>query len=120
MDNVERAESYYRSFAGKDVAGITSLLDPDVVLVNPLAEVKGREAVVTAAKRLMETLQAIDVVARFSSGDDVMLVYDMRFAPPMSGLRAAAWMRFTGERISRIELLFDPRAFIAASPAGNR
>ena len=43
--NVASAEAYYKAMSDKDLAGMARRLHPDVLLVTPMEELRGKEAV---------------------------------------------------------------------------
>jgi hypothetical protein len=80
-------------------------------LFGPLAEMRGKEPVVAAATNLSQILSNIEIRARFTAGNQIMLAYDFMFPEPIGKLRAAVLMEFTYHLISKIELFYDGRAF---------
>ncbi len=109
--NLAVAEAYYKAFVDKDIPGIARRLHPEVSFVAPMGESHGRDAVVEAAKRLVPILKGVTIRARFASGDQVVLVYDMTFEEPLSRCRTAAWMTVADGLIARSELFYDARPF---------
>jgi hypothetical protein len=105
------AESYYSALLAKDFNRMTNYLHENVHFIGPLAEMHGREAVVSAAKNLSQILQAIHIRSRFVANNQIMLVYDFMFSTLALKLRAAVLMEFTGQFISKIELFYDGRPF---------
>jgi SnoaL-like protein len=110
-DNIASAEAYYRAFNDKDLAGIARRLHPDVQFVAPFGESSGRATVLEAAKRLLGILKSIEIRARFGSGDQVMLAYDLVYGEPAQVCHAAVLMNFQDGLIARIELFYDARPF---------
>jgi len=109
--NLAIAESYYVSMLAKNFDKMASYLNDNVNFIGPLAEMQGKEAVVAAAKNFGEILQDIQIRSRFASGNQIMFAYDMIIPAPIGEFRAAVLMEFTDEKISKIELFFDARAF---------
>ena len=109
--NVASAEAYYKAMNDKDVSGMARHLHPDIRLVTPMEELTGKDAVLEAARRLLNFIQSIEVRAKFGSEDQAMLTYDMKFAEPVGVCRAAALMTFKDGLIVRNELFFDARPF---------
>ena len=109
--NISIALAYYEAFENKDIQTIAKLLHPDVHFVAPMGEQKGREAVVEAAKRLLPLLKSVEVRAKFSSGDQVALVYDMNLTGPVSHCPTAVLMTIREGMIVRTELYYDARPF---------
>ena len=110
-NNIASAEDYYNGFNDKDVARISGHLHPEVQFVAPMGELKGREAVVEAAKRLLGIMKGIKIRSKFGLDDQVMLVYDIRYGEPIGICRTAVLMNFKDGLIARIELFYDARPF---------
>jgi ketosteroid isomerase-like protein len=110
-ENVASAVAYYKAMADKDVPGMARHLHPEVRLVTPMEELTGKEAVLEAAKRLLNFIKSIKVHAKFGSEDQAMLTYDMDFGEPIGVCRAAALMTFKDGLIVRNELFFDASPF---------
>jgi hypothetical protein len=110
-DYIAIVESYYDAMLKKDFSTMARYLHPDVIFIGPLAEMTGKEPVVEAAKGLRNLLYNIDIRARFSASNQVMLAYDFMFPAPIGKLRASVLMNFQDNLISRIELFYDGRPF---------
>ena len=65
------------------------------ILSDPLAEMRGKDGVVTAAKHFPGILQDIQIRSRLSSGNQIMFAYDMVAPAPIGTFRAAVLMEFT-------------------------
>lgn len=110
-NNLKFAENYYKAMLAKDFDEMASYLHNDVHFIGPLAEMHGKEAVVSAAKNFGGILQDIQIRSRFSSGNQIMFAYDMIVRPPIGKFRAAVLMEFTDRLISKIELFYDASPF---------
>lgn len=110
-DNLNFAESYYNAMLAKDFDKMESYLHDNVHFIGPLAEMHGKEQIVTAAKNFGGILQNIQIRSRFSSGNQIMFAYDMVVPAPIGKFRAAVLMEFTDRLISKIELFYDASAF---------
>ena len=109
--NLIVAQTYYGQMLRKDFDAMGACLHPNVHFIGPLAEMFGREAVVSAAKNLSQILEGIKIRSKFSSHDQIMFAYDFMFPEPIGKLRAAVLMEFTNHLISKIELFYDARPF---------
>lgn len=49
--NVEVAESYYLSMGERNISQVAQYLHPDVEFIGPLAQMRGKQAVIEAADR---------------------------------------------------------------------
>lgn len=105
------AESYYKAMVSKDFATMATYLHPQVVLLGPLGKLNGQEAVAMAAKNFGNLLQDIHIHHRFSSKEEIMLVYDMVVAEPIGTFKAAVRMEFKENLISTIDLFYDATPF---------
>lgn len=111
-NNLKIAENYYDTMLKKDFDTMASYLHKDVHLISPLAEIRGKEEVVLAAKNLSQLLQEIQIRSKFASNNQIMLAYDFIFPDPIGFLRAAVLMEFNNELIFKIELFYDGRPFV--------
>lgn len=110
-DNLNLAENYYNAMLAKDFDKMANYLHNNVQFIGPLAEMQGKDAVVTAAKNFGGILQDIQIRSRFAAGDQIMLAYDMVVPAPIGKFRAAVLMEFTDRLISKIELFYDASPF---------
>ncbi len=111
QSNAASAEAYYKAMSDKDLPAMARQLHPDVRLVTPMEDLSGRDAVLEAAKKLLGFIRSVEVLARFDSGNQAMLVYNMHFAEPAGLCRTAALMTFQDGLILRNELFFDASPF---------
>lgn len=79
----------------KDFDTMASYLHNNVHFIGPLAEMRGKDGVVTAAKHFPGILQDIQIRSRLSSGNQIMFAYDMVTPAPIGTFRAAVLMEFT-------------------------
>ncbi|MCP5369581.1 MAG: nuclear transport factor 2 family protein [Rickettsiaceae bacterium] len=110
-DNLNLAESYYNAMLTKDFDKMAGYLHDNVHFIGPLAEMQGKDTVVTAAKNFGGILQDIQIRSRFASHDQIMFAYDMVVPSPIGKFRAAVLMEFTDGFISRIELFYNASLF---------
>jgi len=109
--NLLVAENYYHQMLQKNFAAMEGCLHPDVYFIGPLAEMSGKVAIAEAAKNLSLILNDIEIRAKFSYDNQIMLAYDFIFPKPIGKLRAAVLMGFKDQLISKIELFYDGRPF---------
>ena len=110
-NNLKSAENYYNAMLAKDFDKMTSYLHDNVHFIGPLAEMQGKDAVVTAVKNFGGILQDIQIRSRFAAGDQIMFAYDMVVPAPIGKFRAAVLMEFTDRLISKIALFYDASPF---------
>ena len=110
-NNLKSAKNYYKAMLAKDFDKMASYLHDNVHFIGPLAEMHGKEAVVSVAKNFGGILQDIQIRSRFSSGNQIMFAYNMIVPAPIGKFRAAVLMEFTDQLISKIELFYDASPF---------
>lgn len=113
--NLASAEAYYMAMKRHDPEGMSKYLHQDVRVITPLGETAGKIFVVEAAQKLMVHIMDIEIKARFSSGDEALLIYDPDCSKPIGNCRTAAQMTFKDGLLIRNELFFDPRPFVRTS-----
>jgi len=111
MDNLIIAESYYKAMLAKDFEKMATYIHDNVHFIGPLAEMRGKDAMVLSAKNFGEMLQGIQIRSRFAYNNQIMFAYDMTLPPPIGKFRAAVLMEFTEGLISKVELFYDARLF---------
>ncbi len=110
-NNLKSADNYYKAMLAKDFDKMASYLHDNVHFIGPLAEMHGKDAVVSAAKNFGGILQDIQIRSRFSADNQIMFAYDMVVPTPIGQFRAAVLMEFTDRLISKIELFYDASPF---------
>ena len=110
-NNLTVAEAYYTAMSEKNVMGMGKHLHPDIHFLGPLAEIKGKEEFLEAAKGFTSFFKTLTIRAKFGSEDQAMLVYDLDFPAPIGKLPTAALLTFQEGLISKIELFCDGRPF---------
>lgn len=111
--NLKAAIGYYNAMLSTKYDEMGSYLDDNVHFIGPLAEMHGKDAVVSAARNLSQLLGDITIRSQFAHENQVMLAYDFTFPQPIGKLRAAVLMDFADGLIARIELFYDGRPFEA-------
>ncbi|MDB6081062.1 MAG: hypothetical protein JWO53_334 [Chlamydiia bacterium] len=109
--NVATAVAYYQAMGSQDLTTMEKCLHPEVQFIGPMAEMKGKEAVLEAAKRFCSMITKVTIRAQFGSNDQAMLAYDMDCPAPIGIFRAATLMTFKDSLIVRLELFYDARPF---------
>ena len=110
-DYVAIAVDYYTALGKKEFEEIESYLHPEVQFVAPLAKIAGKEVVFEAAKKFTTFFKTLKVRAKFGSGDQAMIVYDLDCPTPLGAFSAAALLTFKEGLIGKIELFYDARPF---------
>jgi hypothetical protein len=108
---LEIGEAYLNALNEKDIPKITSLVDPAIHFKMPLTEVFNRDGFLMAVRRMLANLNDLEILSRFSSGNQAMFMYETHFNQPVGTVKAASLMTFIGDKIKEIEVLFDARPF---------
>lgn len=111
MNSIEIAEAYYEAMGSKHTQDMAKYLHPDVQFIGPLAEIKGKDSVLDAVKRLVSLYNSLSIRAKFGSEDQAMIVYDLDCQAPIGNFRVAALMDIRKGLIEKIELFYDARPF---------
>lgn len=111
ISSMMKAEEYYKLIGEKNVDGVKKYLDHDVEFYSPLATLKGKEAVVKATGNFMNAIASLKIRAKFDSGDQAMIVYDVDFPGMASNFPGASLLTFRNNLIVRIELFHDASHF---------
>ncbi len=109
--NIAIAITYYQAMNNKDLSTLEKYLHPEVRLIGPLADIKGKDAVLNSVKHLIGFFNKLTIRAQFGAEDRVMLAYDIDFPAPIGVSRAAVLLTFQDGLIIRYELFFDARPF---------
>ena len=97
----------------KNIKKMEELLHPDIVLIGPLAELQGKEAVVQAIKGFTSAFKALNVRKKFHNEDQVMLAIDTEFPAPVGNHRTASLVTIQEGLIERIELFYDTQSIVS-------
>lgn len=108
-DSARLAKDYYEAMSRKRLSEVERFLSPKVEFIGPLAEIKGKEAVLKAIKGFMSAFINLSVRSLFHDENEVMLVIDTDFPRPMGKLRTASLLTIQEALIVRIELFYDSR-----------
>ena len=104
-------EAYLNALDQKDLAKITSLVDPGIHCKTPLAEVFDRDAFIMSMRRMLANLKGVHLIAKFSSGGQATFIYEVIFNEPVGTIKAASLMTLEGDKIKDMEIFFDARPF---------
>lgn len=111
ISNVMKAEEYYKMIGEKNVEGIKKYLDSDVEFYSPLANLKGKEAVVGATGNFMKAFKSLKIRAKFGSEDQAIIVYDVDIPGVANNFPGASLLTFRNNLIVRVELFHDASHF---------
>ena len=69
---------------------------------------------INAVSKLAPLTKGIHKRKVFVDGPDVCIIYDFETGPPVGKtVRIAEWLHVEGDKVSAIEIMFDPRPFTA-------
>lgn len=108
---LEIGEAYLNALDQKDIAKITSLVDPAIHFKMPLAEVFRRDDFIMAVRQMLANSKGVHILAKFASGSRAMFVYEVIFNEPVGTVKSSSLMTFDGDKITEMEVLFDARPF---------
>lgn len=106
-NNLARAEEYYTLVGEKNAEGVKNFLHPDVEFYGPLATLKGKKAVFEATSNFMNAFKSLAIRAKFSAGEQGMIVYDVDLPGIAKVFPGASLLNFRDGLIVRIELFYD-------------
>lgn len=106
------AQAYYTAMGEKNIVKMETYLHPEVQLLTPLVDLKGKEAVIEAIKKVLPAFSKLIIRTTFEATDQAMVVYDFDFPAPIHHCPTAALLTFQKEQIIKIELFFDARPFV--------
>ncbi|MBL4817759.1 MAG: nuclear transport factor 2 family protein [Deltaproteobacteria bacterium] len=105
------AEAYYAAMVKKDLDELATYLHPDVRFSGFIGNVKGKETFLESLKKFVDFFETLKIRAKFGSGNQAMVVYDLKFPEPIGEVPTASLMTIEDGLISKIELFFDGRPF---------
>ena len=111
QNNLSIAEAYYKALGEKNAAIAQKFLHANVQCTGPLVKIVGKEDVLEANKKFISLFKTLKIRSSFSSGDQAMIVYDLKCSAPIDTFSAAALLTFNDNLISNIELFYDARPF---------
>jgi hypothetical protein len=111
MNALEIGEAYLNALNNKDMAKIMSLADGEIHFKMPLTEVSDRAGFLAAVRRMLANLNELQILSKFSSGNQAMFVYEAHFNEPVGTVKAASLMTIVGDKIRDMEVIFDARPF---------
>lgn len=111
VNAMEIGEAYLNALGKRDIAKITSMVDPAIWLKMPMAEVFNQNDFIMAVRRMLANLRELHILSKFSSGNQAMFLYEITFNDPVGVVRTASLMTMEGDKIKEMEVIFDARPF---------
>ena len=105
------AEAYYLAMGAKNVTEMGKYLHPDVHFDGPQSDMKGRGDVLDVVAKLLPFFQSLTIRDKLSTGNQVMVAYDIHSLPPIGNLPVTAILTIEENQIIKIVLFYDARPF---------
>ncbi len=105
--NLALAVDYYTQVGNKNPQGFSKYLHHDVEFFGPLANLKGKKEVVEATTNFTHAFHSLTIKAKFCTGDQAMVVYDVDLPGVSKAFPGAALLNFRDGLIVRIQLFYD-------------
>jgi hypothetical protein len=115
----EIVASYQKAMGSGDWKAARAHLKDDLDFSGPLDRFHKADDYIAALQRLYPMVERVDVKGVFSEKDDVVILCDLHFKPPMPTMYVVEWYRVSGEKIARVQVVFDPRPMAAAMAGGG-
>lgn len=111
MNALEIGEVYLNALNHRDIAKITSLVDPEIHFKMPFTDVSNRDGFLAAIRRMLANLNELRILSKFSSDNLAIFVYEAHFNEPVGTVKVASLMTIAGDKIREMEVIFDARPF---------
>jgi hypothetical protein len=111
MNALEIGEAYLNALNAQDIAKITLLADEQIHFKMPFVDAYKRDGFLMAVRRMLANLKDLNILSKFSSGNQAMFLYEAHFNQPVGTIKAASLMTIEGEKIREMEVIFDARPF---------
>lgn len=113
----EVVAAYQTAMGQGDWKTARGFLKDDLSFTGPLDRFHRADDYIGALQKLYPMVESVDVKRIFSEGSDVAILCDLHFKPPMPTMYVVEWYTVSGEKISRVQVVFDPRPMAAAGAA---
>ena len=107
--NLKIVLAYYDAISNKCPQLAAEYLAEEVQLTTPLAAISGKSTVVPALTGFSNAIEGIEIRAKFTKENQVMLAYNIIFPQPIGSLRAAGLFTIKNNLINNIELFYDSK-----------
>jgi len=114
----EIVASYHAAMGKGDWKGARAHLKDDLVFTGPLDRFNKADDYIAALQKLYPMVEKVDVKGMFSEKDDVVILCDLHFKPPMPTMYVVEWYHVSGDKIARVQVVFDPRPMAGAMASG--
>lgn len=105
--NTTIAKAYYTAMSEKNIKVMGKYLHPDVRLISPLSQLRGKEAYLEALKGFTSFFKTLTVRTVFGEGDQAVVICDVLCPPSIGTLPTAILMTLQNGLITQLELFHD-------------
>lgn len=109
-DPLAVVQEYHRAWTSRDFASAKRYLSPTLETDVPINTYSGPGEWIEAVERTRNMADGVELLSELSNDGEALLLYDMRFPPPLGKLRVAEHFSVSGERITRIRHVHDTYA----------
>ncbi|HEV2316146.1 MAG TPA: nuclear transport factor 2 family protein [Thermoplasmata archaeon] len=110
-------EKFQAAMANDDWKAARGLLKDNLEFHGPLDTFHKAEDYLAALQKLNPMVTGVDIKRVFAEGDDVVVLCDLHFKPPMPPtMYVVEWYGVTRDKISRIQVVFDPSSMPGPPP----
>lgn len=109
--NLAVVENYYQALIEKKVDKLKGYLHEKVEFVSPMSKKHGVDETFEWVRQFAESLSSLKIRSRFVNGDQVMMVYDIKFPGMERCYPSAALIDVKDGLISKFEVIFDSKPF---------
>lgn len=107
----ELAERYFEAWLANDIDALAEWTHDNITFHGPLAQLSGRDEVLSGLKGLASVTEQISIDKRISSEKDVITWFTLD-VQDSAGLQVANWCEVVDGRISHVHVTFDPRPML--------
>ena len=109
----EIVEHFFGAMHGGDGPGARKLLKDDLDFSGPFDKFNKADDYIAALAALGSIVKGANLHKIFEDGDDVAVFYDLVTDSPAGTAPIAEWHHVEGDKIARIQVIFDARPFAA-------
>jgi len=105
------AKRYFESWKSRDFQAFRSLLADDVTFDGPMGHASNADECVQGIQGMSRTVTDVVVHKIFVNGPDVLTWFDL-YTADAGPVATANWSHVENDRITRIQVTFDPRPLL--------
>jgi ketosteroid isomerase-like protein len=109
--SAEVVARYHDALASRDFDAARALLKDDLRFIGPFDAFETADDYLSALQRLFGIVTSIDLKHRSSSGDEVVVLYEMATSTPAGTQLVCEWFGVEAGRIAWMRALFDTAPF---------